>query len=154
MQRKNNFLKTSATKNRSGMAMIMAIAVIVVLATIMALSLSLTSQTTKRTTDIYLYEQSVLYSKSAAELALLDIAENGCQNTFNTNFPDPITGVPSVYDANITMEYVYTSTVGACTDYFNITTPEQNGSVLMDITITTDAGTEPIRYFRRTIQKL
>ena len=35
-----------------------------------------------------------------------------------------------------------------------ITTPEQNGSVLMDITVTSEAGSEPIRYFRRTIQKL
>jgi len=56
MQRKNNILKRA----KNGMAMIMAIAVIVILVTIMALSITLTSQTTKRTTDVYLYEQSVL----------------------------------------------------------------------------------------------
>lgn len=147
MQRKNSFLKTSYRKNRPGMAMIMAIAVIVVLATIIALSLSLASQTTKRTTDLYLYEQSVLYSKSVAELALLEIAENGCQDTFNMTFD-------GIYDANVTMRYVFTQTVVGCTDYFNIITPEQNGSVLMDIAIETNVGTEPIRFFRRTIQKL
>lgn len=135
------------------MAMIMAIAVIVVIGTILALSLSLTTETTKRTTDIYLYEQAALYSKSAAELALLEIANNGCQNSFNTNFD-------GLYDANVTMRYVYTSATtniagDTCDEYISyITTPEQNGSVLMDITITTNAGNEPITYFRRTIQKL
>ena len=146
MQRKNYLLK------RDGMAMIMAIVVIVVLSTIMALSLSLTVQTTKRTTDLYLHEQVVLYSKSAAELALLDIAQNGCSDTFNTTFDD-------IYDANITMKYIYKGSLpNTCTkSYFSISTDEQNGSVLMDITVTvsdTNIATEPIRYFRRVIQKL
>ena len=161
MQRKNYFLKTSTLKHRNGMAMIMAIAVIVVLATIMALSLSLTTLTTKRTTDLYLYEQAVLYSKSVAELALLDIAKEGCANSRNYSFDS------GLYDANVTMLYVYTeantNVAGTtnCTPYTKtpstpsyISTPEQNGSVLMDITVSTDAGTEPIRYFRRSIQKL
>ena len=154
MQRKN-YLLNKPIKHRNAMAMIMAIATLVVIATIMALSLSMTAQTTKRTTDLYLYEQSVLYSKSAAELALLQIAENGCQNTFTTTFD-------GIYDANVTMKYVYTEANtnlagDACDEYVPtpyIQTNEQNGSVLMDITITTTAGTEPIRYFRRSIQKL
>ena len=154
MQRKNYLLK------RSGFAMIMAILVIVVISTIMALSLSLTSQTGKRTTDLYLYEQAVLYSKSAAELALLDIAINGCINnkiyTFNDSSNNPM------YDANVTMLYVYRE--ANCNEYIGgpnptdyIQTDEQNGSVLMDITVTLHdqtIATEPIRYFRRTIQKL
>jgi len=167
MQRKNNILKTSTKKQevfhnnakrpgvRSGMAMIMAIAVIVIISTIMALSLALTTQTSKRTIDLYLYEQAVLYSKSAAELALLDIAQAyPCTvTTANYNFD-------GIYDANVTMRYVYTDlttcTATGGTNYFTtpITTDEQNGSVLMDITVTTNEGTEPIRYFRRTIQKL
>lgn len=161
MQRKNNFLKTSYRKTRSAMAMIMAIAVIVVIATILALSLSLTTLTSKKTTDLYLYEQSVLYSKSAAELALLDIAKEGCINNKTYSFDS------GLYDVNITMLYVYTeantNVAGTtnCTPYTKtpstpnyIMTHEQNGSVLMDITVSTDEGTEPIRYFRRTIQKL
>ena len=59
MQRKNSFLKVSALRRKSGgFAMIMAIVVIVVIATIMALSISLTAQTTKRTSDLYLYDQA------------------------------------------------------------------------------------------------
>ena len=146
MQRKNNILKTSK-RSKSAIAMIMAISVIVIIGTIMALSLSLTTQTINRTADIYLYEQSVLYSKSVAELALLDIAENNCTNNFNITFD-------SIYEANVTMQYVYSGAVGTCNNYFNIITPEQNGSVLMDITVSTDVGNEPVRYFRRTMQKL
>lgn len=151
MQRKNYILKINPRKSRNGFAMIMAVMVILIIATIMALSLALTTETSKRTTDLYLYEQAVLYSKSAAELALLDIAQNGCQNSYSTTFD-------GIYDANVTMSYVYTGTVGTCTDYLTIVTPEQNGSVLMDITVSVRADAnitaEPIHYFRRTIQKL
>lgn len=156
MQRKNHILKTYPHKKRGAFAIIMAIAVIVIISTIMALSLALTSQTSKRTTDLYLYEQAVLYSKSAAELALLDIAKaNPCTvltraYTFDT-----------IYDADITMRYVYTAPspcANAADNYFTIATPEQSGSVLMDITVSIRADAnitaEPIHYFRRTIQKL
>lgn len=139
--------------------MISAIIVILVISTIMALSIAFTAETSKRTLDIYLYEQAALYSKSAAELALLHIAKNGCTNSINTTFDDE-NGNP-MYDANITMRYIFTGTVingaTACTDYFNISTPEQNGSVMMDITISINDPSitpEPISYFRRTIQKL
>lgn len=150
MQRKNSILRTNLHKKRSGFAMIMAIAVVVIISTIMALSLSLTTETTKRTVDLYLYEQVALHAKSAAELALLDIAKNGCQNSYSTT-------LDTIYDANVTMRYIYETSIVGCTDYFNITTPEQSGSVLMDVTVSVNdvnITTEPIRYFRRTIQKL
>ena len=69
----------------------------------------------------------------------------------------------TIYDANVTMSYVYTEATtnvagDACNEYISyINTPEQNGSVLMDITVTINdasVASEPIRYFRRTIQKL
>ena len=143
MQRKNYLL----IPNRGAFAMITAIIVVMVIGGLMAFSLSLVSDTTKRTTDLYLYEQTVLYSKSVAELALLDIAQNGCTNNFNTTFN-------GIYDANVSMKYIYNSVVSGCDSYFTVDTPEQNGSVLMDITVSTNEGTEPIRYFRRVIQKL
>lgn len=153
MQRKNSILelRKNSHKKRSGFAMIMAIIVIVIIATIMALSLSLTAQTSKRTVDAYIYEQVALHAKSAAELAMLEIAQNGCTNNL-------ITTLDGIYDVNVSMRYIYTGAVGACTNYFNIATPEQNGSVLMDVrvSVSTDQNisTEPITYFRRTIQKL
>ena len=162
MQRKNNILISA----RSGMAMIMAITVIVIMATIMALSISLTSQTTKKIVDTYLYEQSVLLSKSATEYALLQIAQSPPCSNINTNFLQD-----GFYNIAISVEYIYhddPATVGIdeaqipCTAnggilYTAVNTPEQNGSAVMDVTVSvtdTTVATEPIRYFRRTIQKL
>ena len=153
MQRKNSILSKYHHKKRAAFAMIMAIIVIIVISTIMALSLSLTAQTSKRTTDIYLYEQAELIAKSATELTMLEIAQNGCLNTFTPTFDADTT---AIFDVTVSMQYIYTGAVGGCTPYFNITTPEQNGSVLMDVVVSTKANitTEPIRYFRRSIQKL
>jgi hypothetical protein len=160
MQRKNYILKSNPhkgragfLKKRSGFAMIMAIIVVLVVSTIMALSLALTTETSKRTTDLYLYEQTVLHAKSAAELALLNIAQGGPCTTI---IPYTIDGF---YDVNVSLRYVYKGfSCGGTNDFFTtLATDEQNGSVLMDVTVSVnDANitTEPIRYFRRTIQKL
>jgi type II secretory pathway pseudopilin PulG len=155
MQRKNYLLR-----KRGGFAMIMAIGVIVIISTIMALSLAMTAETTKKTTDLYLYEQAVLLSQSAAEYALLRISQDN-----NAISPCNVTSLiftqDTIYDINITMKYIYIAPSPCATasdDYFTITTPEQNGSVLMDITVSVpldkNVSTEPITYFRRSIQKL
>jgi len=152
MQRKNNILISA----RSGIAMIMAISVIVIVATIMALSLALTSQTSKKSSDLYLYEQSVLLSKSATEYALLQIAQsNPCTYAGETFTQD------TFYIIDIDVGYIYNNAAVVCSasglNYATVITPEQNGSVIMDITVSVTDPTvvsEPIRYFRRTIQKL
>jgi len=167
MQRKNSILKRG---HRSGIAMIMAIAVIVIIATIMALAISLTSQTTKRTTDVYLYEQSALLAHSAAEYALLRISQNSPCTDLNETFTQD-----TIYNIDIKLQYIYyddpatpliNEAQAVCdsvplanrgTLYTTVTTPEQNGSVLMDITVDvndTTVASEPIRYFKRTLQKL
>ena len=152
MQRKNNLLISA----RSGMAMIMAITVIVIMATIMALSIALTTKTTKKTVDMYLYEQSVLLSKSATEYALLQIAQsNPCTYAGETFTQD------TLYTIDIAVQYVYDA-AGVCANplllYTTVNTPEQNGSAIMDVTVSVtpdkNVASEPIRYFRRTIQKL
>lgn len=162
MQRKNSVLKS----HKSGFALIMAIAVIVVLSTIMALSLALTAKTTKSTNDLYLYEQSVLLAHSATEYALLRIAEDGaCSHYNDLNFKadlnDDGSTLDDIYDINITIKYVYATplpvTCSADKMYATVTTPEQNGSALIDVTVSVNdlnVTTEPIRFFKRTIEKL
>jgi len=160
MQRKNYLLtlrKSQKHSSRNAMAMIMAIAVIVIIATIMALSLAMTTQTTKRTNDLYLYEQAVLMSKSATEYALLQIAEADPCTNLNMAFTQ--NGIYDVVNITTRIQYIYT-TPNPCSGtqiYTTVTTPEQNGSVLIDVAVSvtdTTISTEPIRYFRRTIQKL
>ena len=140
---------------RSGIAMIMAITVIVIISAIMALSLSMTATTTKRTQDLYLYEQAVLLSKSATEYALLGIAQDGPCSPTNLAFTQD-----SIYDVQISLKYVYSAPspcASTSDDYATVSTLEQNGSVLIDVSVSVNDSTvtnEPIRYFKRTIQKL
>lgn len=156
-----NFPYTQA--KRRGFAMIMAVIVMIVIATITMFTLMQSAQTVKRTADLYLYEQAELHTKSAIEYALFEIARTGCVNN-TLNFT-----LDSIYDINISTRYVYTGLtkntdlvdcvefIGATTTGTYIITPEQDGSVLMDIVVTVkpaDTGTDTIRYTRRTIQKL
>ena len=156
---RNNFKGT----HHSGFAMIMAVIIMLVVATITMFTLLQTGQTVKRTADLYMYEQAELHTKSAIEYALFKIAQDGCYN--NLTFT-----IDTIYDINITMNYVYTSDTNNTANTINcnefigganptdyIQTAEQNGSVLMDIVVNisaTNTGTDPIRYTRRTIQKL
>ena len=174
MQRKNSILK-----RRRAFAIIMAMAVIVVIGTIMALSLALTTQTAKRTTDIYLYEQSVLLAKSAAELALEQIAANpicdpanaASLSLSNINFLHD-----GIYNINVDMRYFLPPNLDAngdgIVDYqcantlpntpYSIPTsigPRGHlyGTVMLDVTVSVNDATitsEPITYFKRTVQKL
>ena len=160
MQRKNSFLNPS---KRKGFAMIMAIILIVVLTSIMALTLTLTSQTSKQTTDLYLREQAVLLAQSAAEYTMLAISGKdrdtshvggGCLGQVNAFYPS---STNPIFDINVSIKYIGLNCGGGMDYISSITTPESNGTVLLDITVVshdTTTSTEPIRYFRRTLQKL
>lgn len=143
------------------MAMIMAIFLLVVLGTIMALSLSLTGVTTVRTTNNYLHEQALILTSSATEYAILALsghntATNGCINSINAQYPSG--GAAAMFDINITMKYVGYSTIVGCSNYItDIDTSDTNGTILMDVVVTSNDNLgldEPIRYHRRTLQKL
>ena len=165
MQRKNRILKG----HRRGIAMIMAIIVIVILATIMSLTLNMTATTTKQTVNDYLHEQAILLTRSATEYALLHISgtvRNG------TCLPVSLSGTHNgIYDINISWQYIGLSNEGSDKDpsgeclvaqnYIrngNVDDMNSKGSILLDVIVSTNPDsnitTEPIRYHRRTLQKL
>jgi hypothetical protein len=160
MQRKNRVLK------RRGMAMIMAIFFIVIIAVIMAAVMQLTATTTKKTENLYLHEQAMALTRSATEYALLAVSghdQNSLQNCINhidAQYPDANN---PIFDINITLRYIGFGNInigndGQCVDYIrDIQTPDSNGSILMDVTVTSNPNlglSEEIRYFRRTMQKM
>jgi len=139
-----------------------AIITLVTLATIMAFSLTMSSKNTAVTNDLYLYEQSQLYAKSATEYALLKIAQNPPCSNLDTNFTQD-----GIYDINISISYIYYKdatqdpqdlcNVNGGKLYTTVSTPEQNGSALIDVYVgVTDStiSANKIVYFRRTLQKL
>ena len=155
MQRKN-YILNSSKRQKNAFAMMMAIIAIVIVATIMTLALSLTTQTSKQSTDLYIYEQAVLLSRSATEYALLQISQNHPCTISTLNFTQD-----RLYDINISIQYIYDTDTSCIANggslYSSIKTPEQNGSVLIDVTVSveyTKIVSEPIIFFRRSNQKL
>ena len=155
MQRKNGILK-----QRNGFAMIMAIFFMIVIATLLSFMLSSTAETTQRTTNIYLSEQAQLIARSAVEYAVLRVSGEGrtaanCVNSFNTQYSP--NGNP-LLDVNVTIQYIGLETGTLCNNYItSINTPESNGTMLIDVYVSDNSAlnlSEPIRYHRRTLQKL
>ncbi len=95
----------------------------------------------------------------ATEYALLHIAQdnnitNPCNYT-GDNFKQN-----TFYDINISVKYIYTAFPATCNApqrYATVTTAEQSGSILIDVSVSINdeyISSEQIRYSRRTIQKL
>ncbi len=118
----------------------------------MALMISLTSTTAKQTSDIYVSEQTKLLAKSATELALLAISghNNSANCIENINFT-----YDTNYDVNMSLYYIGNSLPCNASHLLAnaISTPESNGTVIIDTYVTFNGSSEPIRYHRRTIQK-
>ena len=169
MQRKSNLLKPY-TKNRSGIAMLIAIAFLVLAATLMALMINLTANTTKRTADTFFQEQAHLLAKSATEFALLAISghervgANNCITTINTDYPGA--GAAAIFNINTSIRYIGLEDLGGTcrsqsaidtgSAISTISTPESVGTIIIDTYVTTTAlanMSEPVRFHRRTMQK-
>ncbi len=161
---------------RSGFAMIMAIFFMIVIATLLSYMLSSTTETAKRTTNTYVNEQAQLLAKSATEYAILRVSgiprtvAAPCLLDFSSEYygqvPDPSV-VDPLFDIKITVNYF--GFTDACAPLFvdaafpnkvigSIDTPESNGTMMIDVYVTNNPNglklSEPIRYHRRTLQKL
>lgn len=163
MQRKNNILN----QNRPGFAMIMAIFLMVLIGGMMAASISMSSTSTKKTENDYLHEQAQLLARSSTEYALLAISghdpvvNNGCINTINMVYPN---AVNPMFDIRIDLQYILFNggvAIANCTPMNGTAglaaTPQSNGTVMMDVVVSDNAAlnlSEPIRYHRRSLQKL
>ncbi|WP_373033677.1 type II secretion system protein [Sulfurovum sp.] len=146
-------------QKRNGFAMIMAIFFMILIATLLSYMLSTTSETAKRTTNVYLNEQAQLLAKSAVEYAILrvsgqDRSGGTCVNSFNAQYPE---GTP-MFDINVSIQYIGFGGLSGCNNYIGtIATPESNGTMLIDVYVSDNASlnlSEPISYHRRTLQKL
>lgn len=154
---------------KRGIAMIIAIAFLLITAILMAIMINMTAESTKRTGDIYFQEQAHLLAKSATEFALLAIsghnrALNGCLTNINIEYPG--SGALSIFEINTSIRYIgledlggtcrSASAVDSTSLSSTITTPESNGTIIIDAYVSTSANvnlTEPIRFHRRTMQK-
>ena len=142
--------------------MIMAIFFMIIIATLLTYMLSASAETTERTTKAYLNEQAQLLAKSTVEFAILQVSGTdrgagnaNCLRTVNAVYPD---ATNPIFDVRVDISYhglgavcTGNGTVGV------ISTPESAGSMLIDVYVTNSANLhldEPVRYHRRTLQKL
>ncbi len=148
---------------KRGFSLLTAIIFVVVLATLAALALSMSTQSVKETNDVYLKAQAELLAKSATEYAIMAItahernATNGCLNEIHASHR-----VNGEDWFNIDIEFRYfrdntaDATIVPCNTFAeDVATLQSHYLVQIDTTVTTsaDISTEPIRYFRRTIQR-
>ena len=147
-------------RNRSGFAMIMAIFFMIIIATLLTYMLSMTTETAQRTTNTYVNEQAQMLAKSATEYAVLRVSgvtrsNANCLNSFNAQYPN---STAPIFDINVSIQYFGFGNLGACSNIVNaISTPESNGTMLIDVYVQDNPAlglSEPIRYHRRTLQKL
>jgi hypothetical protein len=143
---------------RKAIALIAAIFVMIAVSILGILFLSSSTQGVKRTGDQYLYNQATLLAKSAEEYTVLavqghDRSAGNCLDKVNITYPKES---QSMFEINVTVHYVGFGGLG-CNNYIlNVASEDLNGSMLLDITVTSSDGisTEPIRYHRRSLQKL
>ncbi len=155
MQRKSRILN-----NRDGFAMITAIFFMIIMATLLTYMLSSTAETAEKTTKAYLNEQAQLLAKSAVEYAILQVSSvdrtaAGCLKFVSAVYPDNTNPL-----FNIQVDIAYHGFGTGCTGNgtaSSVTTSESNGTMLIDVYVEDDASLnldEPVRYHRRTLQKL
>ena len=165
MQRKSNILR----QKRGGFAMIMAIFFMVLMATLMLYMLNASAETTERTTSDYVNEQAQLLAKSTVEYALLRVSGfdrktdvNGiatdCLTKLNLTYPE----TSPMYDITVNISYhgLGATAPAKCTangTQASINTAESVGTMLIDVYVESRDDlqlNEPVRYHRRTLQKL
>jgi len=140
---------------KKGFSLLTALIFLILVATISTLAITLSTLSTKQTTDIYLKSQAELLLRSGTEFAMLAISgtdynsTNCNDNTINMTYN-------KTYDINISIFYIG-SGLGVCSKVLanDINTSDSNRTVIINTTVSTrpDITTEPIRLFRRTIQK-
>lgn len=141
---------------RKAIGLLQIIFMIIFLSTIFTITIKYASLTTKQTVDTYNKEEAELFLSSAVEMTILAIQgykrESGnCLKTVKIISPDQ----RFIADINISRYYLF---YDICDDAYYINTPASNGTVMLDITVETNAthpkNAHPLRITKRTLQRI
>lgn len=144
---------------KNGFGMLMAIFFILLVSGIGIFGLSLASTGAKNSADSYLKEQAQILAQGATEYAMLRLLKHdfnsGCLNFINTAFTPP-NETKKMFDINI--KFKFFGHIGKCIGA-KLHTEQSFGSVLVDVEVIyskseDDMQIYPIRFFKRTLQKL
>lgn len=160
MQRQIRILNTRG--GRGAFALIAAVFLMLIISMLLLKMMSYSAQNAQEVTDDYLLEQAQLAAYGATEYAMLKISADdrtsACTKSFTLNYPS--TGT-KLFNVAVNVDYVWFNgtapTLISCASSFTVTNPEQDGSAYIDVIVTSDPGLgldEPIRFHRKTLQKL
>lgn len=161
MQRQIRILNTRG--GRGAFALIAAVFLMLIISMLLLKMMSYSAQNAQEVVDDYLLEQAQLAAYGATEYAMLKISADdrtsACTDSFTLNYPSSGT---KLFNVAVNVDYVWfdgTSPGGnsGCDGPFTVTNPEQDGSAYIDVVVTSDPGLgldEPIRFHRKTLQKL
>ncbi len=177
MQAKIHFLTRSAHRkngSRRAFALIAAVFVMLLISIMLLKMLAYTADSNQRTVYQYLDEQARLLAYSATEYAVLAVSgtnrqASGCITTITSAYPSA--GANKMFDITTTIRYVWSddASLGAdrlsnlpasCTGanlLAQVATPQEHGGMLVDVVVSSASNLnldEPIRFHRRTLQKL
>jgi len=137
--------------------MLSAIIFILLIGLLIGFMLSNVAKSTKGTETLYFYEQAQALAHGGAEYAIMAIQGNdftagNCINNVDIDYLN-------TYDINISISYLGKGLPASCNLLANnIATKETNSTVIMDICVSLKPSIVkdniPIRYCRRTLQKL
>jgi len=166
MQNKNRVL------NRGGFAVIAAVFLMLLITLMLLKMLSTSTDIAQRTSNNYLNEQAQLLAFNATEDAVYIISGEdssggaACTTSYTRYYPS---SGPRMFDINVNIKYVwsngFTPADASCKGYIDedqaaenqLDSNISNGAALVDVYITSDSALnldEPIRFHRRTLQKL
>jgi hypothetical protein len=136
---------------RKGFGIITAIIIMMTVATLMSLMIGLSTSTVKKTTDIYLKQQAEFLLRSSTEFALLAIS--GHNNS--ANCVENINITYNSFTAKVNIWYLGNGIPTTCSNILDnsVITSDSNYTAVIDVVVTNNQSTEPIRLHRRTIQK-
>ncbi|NLY03991.1 MAG: type II secretion system protein [Campylobacter sp.] len=147
---------------KKGFSLLIAVIFMVILAILGMLALNFSTQSVKQTTDIYLKEQAEILAINATQLAVLLMQEHNysvnCLEQVNINYPD---NTSPIFTAKVDIRYLNEDLISCGTILNNPSKnmgdsyADGNNTALLDVTVesTSAVATEPIKYFRRTIQR-
>ena len=164
---------------QKGFSILTAIFFLVIISTLSFLGISLSSMALKQSSEIYLYEQAELLAKGATEYAIVKLikelpcgvpGKSACatpaQSSDCTNFPTTLTGnfpnnTTPLLKYSINIRYFDTANPSLGCPAMNttiISTPSSRGTIMLDVVVEMATSQlqrqNPIRFYRRTLQKL
>ncbi|MEJ2468469.1 MAG: hypothetical protein P8Y51_05255 [Campylobacterales bacterium] len=159
MQNKNRVLR------RGGFAVIAAVFMMLLITLMLLKMLSYSTDVASRTSNNYLNEQAQLLAFNATEDAVYRISGINPYTTACITSQDYT--YASMLDVNITIRYIWsnglTPATATCQNYidatqaFTLDSNISNGAALIDVYVSSTPSLgldEPIRFHRRTLQKL